>query len=137
MLVPSLSHSMTPSREGLAGTDITKRALAVVVGAIILTHLVLDPALTVYRLETRGGYELNPLWRGMLRRTPGLVLLAQLPIIAGVAVCYWELVRRIKRETPPWDARLAKGVWYGSILLICWGLFITFHHLWYLAQPPA
>lgn len=129
---------MATSGRGLAGTDTTSRTIWLMVSFIILNHLILDPVFTVYRKHTGpGGYELNPLWRGLVRSDPASVLLLQLPMIATVIVGYWALFRCIEKEEPPWDARLAKGLWYGSLIVACWGLFITFHHLWFLAQRIA
>jgi hypothetical protein len=126
---------MATSGRGLAGTDTTSRTIWMMVAFIILNHLILDPVLTVYRKHTGpGGYELNPVWRELIRSDPGVFLLFQLPMIAIVIGGYWLLFRFIKQEQPPWDARIAKGLWYGSLLVACWGVFSTFHHLWFLAQ---
>lgn len=123
---------MATSRRGLVGTDITSRAIWVVAGVIVLNHLMLDPVLTVYRLHTTGGYELNPIWRGMIQSDPGLFLLLQVPMIAVFIGCYRLLFVMIDREQPPWDAWLVRGVWWGSLLLVCWGLISTYHHVFYL-----
>ena len=112
-----------------------RRNIWVVILLALGNHLILDPVLTLYRLQLNPSFhELNPLWRGMLQTNPLLVLVTQSVLVGGILLCYLAIFRFIDRAKAGTAERLYRWLWWGTVGVLLWGLFLTAHHLWYLFE---